>query len=424
MLRTIKRFFRTFFRKTRNVNDEPINKVSLILIIIMDIFILSNVFMGLNDISNWYISPSQAYPCFSPWQSYVNSVAEDRDYIAITQEVSDRLSTDNLTTQYQRNSEDKIGSVSSICMTYASLKDKFYQRNYQQRFEAIEKDRASIRTIQQENTNIRQRYDSSLLEDIAGQPRELSINPVEARQARQTLEENQEKINDLEKQIDAQKEEIYNLPESQEFLSLLNSTGQFEMLERGFNRASFWYPSIQIIFQLLFLLPLIAIATWVHIGAEKRGDGQLALISWHLLVIFFIPLIIKIFEFLQVGALFSFVVDIISILFGGLLFLISYLYILIIPLITFALIKFCQKFIFNQKSQASKRIQNSKCLNCARKIPANAAYCPHCGYSQYVECDHCHNMTYKHLPYCIHCGTSQYIPPQAPTESATNNGQS
>jgi len=420
MIRTIKRFFRTFFRKTRKVNNEPINKVSLVLIIIMDIFILSNVFTGLNDISNWYISPSQAYPCYSPWQSYVNSVAQDRDYIAITQEVNNPLNGDSLTDQYQRTSREKIGDVSSICMNYASLKDNFYQPNYQQRFEAIENDQATIRTIEQENINIRQQYDSSLLEDIAGQPRELSINPVEARQARQTLEENQEKINDLEEQIDAQKEEVYNLPESQEFLSLLNSTGQFEMLERNFNRASFWYPSIQIIFQLLFLLPLIAIATWIHVGAEKRGDGQLALISWHLLVIFFIPLIIKIFEFLQVGVLFSFLIDIVSILFGGLLFLISYLYIFIIPLVTFALIKFCQKFIFNKKSQASKRVEQSQCLNCARKIPPNAAYCPHCGYGQYVECHHCHNMTYQHLPYCTHCGTSQYRPP----EPATTEGES
>lgn len=62
MFSRVRRIIRQFFRKTRTINNEPLNKVSLIVIILVDIFILINVFTGINDISGWYISPSQAYP--------------------------------------------------------------------------------------------------------------------------------------------------------------------------------------------------------------------------------------------------------------------------------------------------------------------------------------------------------------------------
>ncbi|MFM6898470.1 MAG: hypothetical protein ACKPKF_14670, partial [Microcystis panniformis] len=86
---------------------------------------------------------------------------------------------------------------------------------------------------------------------------------------------------------------------------------------------------------------------------------------------------------------------------------VQYVYILLIPLFGFAIIKFLQKFVFNTKSQAAKRVQKSQCINCAKTIKNQDAHCPHCGYYQYVECHHCHELTYKNLPYCYHCGTAQ-----------------
>lgn len=410
MLRKVKEIIGKFFQKTTTVNDEPLNKVSIILIIIMDIFILSNVFMGLNDISRFYINPSQAHPCYSIWQNYRESIAKDKDYTIInSQQRQFQLdnNSNNLTSQYQDINQQFLGSVNDICFEYATLKDKFQLPTFQNIFKEIDDKLANIRVIEQENNTIRQQYDSTLLEEIAEQPRELSINQIEARKAKETLLNNQAKINSLQGEIDQKKQTLYSLPESKKFLDLLNSDAIFQQLEKDYQRANFWYPTIQITFQLLFLLPLIAIALWVNLQAEKAGNGQVALISWHLLVIFFIPLVVKIFQFLQVGIIFKFVFNTLSLVLGGFLFLVSYLYIFIIPLITFGLIKFCQKVVFNKRSQASKRVQKSKCLNCAKKIPPQAPYCPHCGYSQYIECPNCHNMTYKHLPYCFHCGNPQ-----------------
>jgi hypothetical protein len=131
------------------------------------------------------------------------------------------------------------------------------------------------------------------------------------------------------------------------------------------------------------------------------------LISWHLLVIFLIPLLFKVFEFLQVGVLFTFISKVIYSIFGSLLFLISYIYILLIPLLGFGLIKIFQEFVFNSKIQMAKRVQKSQCVNCASKIRSFDIYCPHCSTYQLSECQNCHNLTYKGLPYCNQCGQSQ-----------------
>ncbi|MEX0268143.1 hypothetical protein AB3R30_03285 [Leptolyngbyaceae cyanobacterium UHCC 1019] len=294
-------------------------------------------------------------------------------------------------------------------MKYASYKDKVNNSANQALFKSIDQKNASIDKLEQNNRAIQAQYDSTLLEKIAGQPRDQSINLVGAEKAKQEIDNNNLKISTLKKEISTLKNQLLEKPESANFLNLLQDKQGFKNVENGYKQASFWYPTIQFIFQALFLLPLILGALFIHRLAQRKGYGLAALMSWHLLVIFCIPLLFKLFEFLQVGILFQFIADIVRALFGGLLFLVSYLYILLIPLFGFGIIKFFQKFVFNAKLQAANRVQKSRCVRCAKKIRPQDPYCPHCGYYQYIECPNCHEFTYKHLPHCKHCGHAQDV---------------
>ncbi|MUG92628.1 hypothetical protein F7734_09250 [Scytonema sp. UIC 10036] len=407
MLARIRRLLRQFFTKSRTINNEPLNKVSLIVIIFIDIFILINVFTGLDDISRWHLSPSQAYPCYSEWNNYRTQTDKDKDYEIIRLLLTDTNTEPSFQRNYQQIQEGHLGKVTEFCLNYAGYKDKIYTSKNQQTIKTIDQKQTNISKLEQDNRNIRDRYDSTLLEKLAGQPRSESINPVGAEKAKQTLEQNANNISTLIREISNLKNQLLAKPESVNFINFLKDEGKFSTVEKGYKQAAFWYPSIQFAFQSIFLLPLILLALSVHRFAGARGYGLISLISWHLLVIFFIPLILKIFEFLQFGAIFEFLFNVISTIFGGLLFLISYVYILLIPLIGFGLIKFIQKVIFNPKVQAANRVQKSRCLKCAKKIRHHDVYCSHCGYHQYTECPNCHNFTYKHLPYCRECGYSQ-----------------
>ncbi|MDJ0797100.1 MAG: hypothetical protein QNJ51_09730 [Calothrix sp. MO_167.B12] len=408
MFARIKRILRQFFRKSRTINNQPLNKVSLIVIIVIDIFILINVFTGLDDIGRWYVSPSQAYPCYSEWQNYRTQTDADKDFDIIRNSLNNnRYNRFSQTQIYQRSESKHLGKVSPVCLNYGQYKDNINNDVNQQIVKKIDQKQNNVSAFKGKNRNIRAQYDSSLLEKIAGQPREQSITEVSAAKAKLELDKNNRNISMLEQEISNLKKELINKPESINFVSFLQDSNKFNLVNKGYKRASFWYPSIQLAFQSLFLIPLIIIALLVHKFALTKGYGLISLISWHLLVIFFIPLILKIFEFLQIGAIFDFIFNIIKVLFGELLFLVSYVYILLIPLIGFGIIKFFQEIVFNPKIQATNRFQKSCCMQCGKKIRHDDTYCPHCGYYQYLECQNCHNFTYKHLSHCKHCGHPQ-----------------
>ncbi|MDB9346256.1 hypothetical protein [Nodularia spumigena] len=407
MLDNIRRLGNQFFRKSRKINNEPLNKVSLVVIIVIDIFILINVFTGLDDISRWYISPSQAYPCYSQWQNYREETNTNKDYEIISSSLSDINNQISQEQIYQEVEERHLGKVSPTCLQYAKYEDQINISPNQQIIQNIVQKQTQVSQFEQKNSTIRAQYDSTLLEKIAGQSREQSINVVGAEKAKQELERNNRNISTLKQEISNLKNQLVTKPESINFLAFLQNDNKFQPVEVNYQQASFWYPSIQLAFQALFLLPLILVALSVHKFAQRREYGLISLISWHLLVIFFLPLILKIFEFLQVGVLFTFIFDILRTILGGLLFLVSYVYILVIPLLGFVIIQLFQKVILNTKAQAVRRVQDSRCINCAKKIRHNDKYCPHCGYYQYIECANCHNLTYKYLSHCHHCGTFQ-----------------
>lgn len=399
----IRNFIGLFFAKSGKIENEPLNKVSLIVIIIIDLFILGNVFYGLNNISQWHLSPIQAYPCYPSWESHRQKSSQTDNYNFIRSYMGEN----QLPSSFQFVEENHLGKVSPLCLQYESLTKALNNQTNQTIVRSVDEKNKQITLLEYKNQEIRQQYDSTLLEEIAGLSRDLSINEIEAKKAKQELTNNQNKINTLKTEIKSLQEKLLNTSESKAFLSFIDSPDNFQQIKSSWERANFWYPTIQLFLQMLFLLPLIVITSFIHKWATNQGYGLVSLMSWHLLVIFFIPLLIKLFEFLQIGLIFESLFKIITILFGRLLFLVSYLYIFIIPLVGFLLIKFFQKFIFNPYTQASKRVEKSKCLRCGKKIHWDTAYCPHCGFYQYQECSHCHNLTYKYLSYCYHCGTKQ-----------------
>ncbi|MEM7064680.1 MAG: hypothetical protein AAF572_16170 [Cyanobacteria bacterium P01_B01_bin.77] len=399
------RFLRRFLHRTRTINNEPLNKVSLIVVLLIDIVILSNVFIGLNDIAYWHISPTDAYPCYNEWRSYRDQTTDNKDFEIVRQAAAPSSTTAQL--RYQQGDTDRLGEVSAVCGRYGEVKDAVRSADNEAILQELRAGEDEIATLNSTNSKIRREYDSTLLEEIAGQPRDQSINQVSAAQAKTTLAENEAKINTLNAKVSALKDQLLTQPDSVAFLALLEQDAPFQTVKQGYEKADFWYPSIQLVLQAVFLIPLILAALVAYTVAQRRHYGLIALISWHLLVIFFIPLILKVFEFLQMGVIFTIVFDIVGALFGRLLFLVSYVYILLIPLLGFGVIKFAQRFIFNPKLQAASRVQNSRCLKCAKKIKPRDAHCPHCGYHQHRECDHCQQLTYRYLPYCNHCGTAQ-----------------
>ena len=407
MFSWLKRTANKFVNKSTSIAQEPLNKVSIIIIIILDIFVLFNVFSGLDSISQWPLTPSEELPCYSAYTNY--QIATNKDTFELKAKT-----IENIVEKYKFSQEEideetnRLGKVSSLCQNYLSLEKSLNTPENQELTTNINGLREDINRLEEEISNLKSQYDSTLLEKIAGQNQNQSINQANADNIKAKIDDRTIEIKQIRENIANNQNILLNNPSSVSLLNLLNDESQYELVKQAYKKADFWYPNKKILLQGLFLLPLIFIAYYWHNWSNFNGKNLQTLISWHLLLIFCIPLVIKFFEFIQFGNLVAIVVDFITTILGGLLFLASYLYIFVIPLLGFWLIKFLQKFIFNAKIQAKKRVQKVRCINCNLKLRLSDEFCPNCGYHQYRECPNCQQKTYKFTNFCHQCGHNIY----------------
>ncbi|MBC1260079.1 hypothetical protein FQK07_02140 [Synechococcus sp. BSF8S] len=416
--RRLGRLLKSLLQRSGTLNDQPLNKASLLVIVLVDLVLLVNIFSGMAAIGQWPLSPQQAFPCEAEWSLYREAGGDRREQgLAILRraiprrapgETQSSAPAPGFRASAQEASRDHLGRVDPLCLKFAGHQDRIAAQPGLRRLQRdLDRAEREIATLEQSNATIRSQYDSSLLEQIAAQPASQALQPVPAAEARQRIEANDARISVLRSQVVALQEKLLEAPESQAFLGFLNRTASFEAMEQRFERALFWAPSQRLLLQSLFLMPLVLLSLQIHRLALRGGHGLLALVSWHLLVLTLIPLLLKLAEMAQVGVIFSVVLQAVQALVGNLRFLVSYLYLLVVPVVGFALIKLLQTLVFNPRVQAAERAQRHRCLRCARRLPAGSRHCPHCGYGQFRDCVLCHQQTHRHLSYCSQCGAAQ-----------------
>jgi hypothetical protein len=404
MFALLKRLWRQLIRRSTYVHNESINLASIIVLVLIDIFVLFNVFSGLGNIADLPLSPAEEFPCFSAYQTYQTS--NQKGTFEFNSATLENIIHNPNEIPFIPDSKKtgRWGKVSSQCNDLSRLAKEIDSDSNVKLKASINKDRKIISNLNQEIATLQRQYDSTLLEKIAGQSPQKSINQASADQVKPKIDANKSKISTQKALILEKQTKLVQQPSSQSYLKLLNDVTQYKVIKSNYYSAQFWYPNKQLLLQALFLLPLIFLAYFINAFAAKRNKGILALISWHLLLIFCIPLLIKFFEFIQFGNIVVSILEKLTALLGGLLFITSYLLILIIPLAGLGLIKFLQKFVFNPKVQARNRIQNTRCINCNFKLSTGDKFCLSCGFNQFVDCSNCHQGTYKFTRFCKHCG--------------------
>lgn len=246
MFNSIRRLFDQFWNKSRTVKNEPLNKVSLIVIILIDIFILINVFNGIEDIGQWYLAPNLAYPCHASWQNYQSQTISDKNLQIIREAIAtDPIDQYSLEKSFRESERGHLGQVSQVCLTYAQYHDKIQTTDNQNFIIKINQTVAQINELEESNNTIRSQYDSTLLEKIAGQGKENSINQTPPEKAKQQLNQNIAKIASLEQEIASLEQQILAKPESINFLKFINQKDIWEELNQSYINAVFWYPTIR-----------------------------------------------------------------------------------------------------------------------------------------------------------------------------------
>lgn len=388
-------------RLTTFGDAEPLNKLSLAVIILLDIFILSIVFEGLDDHTRQLTSPDEYMPH-----------AARAIFIDQTWSPSERM--DNLQTivltdrkHYSYNSvslfeKEKLERMHPLYRAFsektkALTQDAALQKRFIQREQKIRE----RNKLTQSQRKTKQAYDTQLLEKIA---RVESSDPALALASRS--KNLTKKIDQLTREINQIEREIDPHPGVQEIWAMTAPDSQIrQKMVTDFRRYEYQYKFKEFGWQLLFLIPLFGVFYIWSTKSSKKSARIQSLISSHMLVIASIPILLKLIEL---------VVDLIPKHFFKALFKIlknlhliavwHYLVIFAAVLIGILLIVLIQKKVFNREKIMQKRLSKGDCSHCGKHLPHGSIACPFCGAKQMAPCPNCHQSTPTAGSYCIHCG--------------------
>jgi len=392
-------------RLTTIGNEEPLNKLSLVTIILLDLFILSVIFQGLSDHTQQLTSPSEYMP------HAVRQVFIDQTWSQATR--IDKLQTlilsdwNNYSYRYNSIFESvKIEKMHPLCRSfYEKTKQLSKDKRLQGLFITRQRYTQECNKFTADFSKAKKAYDTHLLENIAEQnssnDKVKSISELSGTYTAQ-IEALTSKISGIENQINAHPDiqALWKVvsPENQDRQKIVNDFRHFER----------WYPLKELGWQLIFILPIFGIFYAWSSRSVKKDNRIQTLISSHLLVIASLPIILKIIEVVMDLIPNYFFKNLFKIL-ESLHLIAIWHYIVIFGAIALGLflVYFIQRKVFNKQKVMQKRLMKGACTFCSKKLPAHASSCPFCGTQQLKTCESCHEKTPIGGSYCIHCGTEK-----------------
>jgi RNA polymerase subunit RPABC4/transcription elongation factor Spt4 len=183
-----------------------------------------------------------------------------------------------------------------------------------------------------------------------------------------------------------------------------------EKLRADLERMYSWFPVKRLAMQMIFLLPLFAAFYAWNNASIRRNRGIQTLVSSHLLVVAFIPILFRIMDTVYNIIPKKLLKKIIGLL-ESLKLVAIWHYLVIAAAIAFALfvIYIFQKKLFSREKMIERRISKGQCQQCGKHLPAGSHACPFCGFIQVKACGNCGRPTHVFAKFCRECGQTQEL---------------
>jgi hypothetical protein len=390
-------------RLTSVSQEEPLNKLSLTTIIILDLFVLMILFNGLDEHTRQLTTADEYLPVAA------RSIFIEQDWTPANRisRLQPLILADRNNARYRYESpfdEQKISRMHPAGRKfYGQVKSLAQDKNLSALFLTRQKTVEEREKTEEAFDKAKQSYDTQLLENIANAAKSGgNATSTTAREYSQKIERLTAEIRNTEQQIHAH-------PDIQKLWGLITpDDATRDRIVADFKKFQFWFPLKELVWQLLFLLPIFGVFYAWSCRSVKKGKPIQTLIASHLLVIAALPIILKMIEL---------VIDIIPKHFFKNLFNILqslhlmalWHYFIIFGSIAIGLflVYFIQRKVFNRQKVMQKRLMKGACTICNKKLPPGATFCPFCGAGQRTVCAACGKETPVGGSHCILCGASR-----------------
>jgi len=392
-----------------HLDSQPLGRAVLVVVLLLDLFILMSIFDGLAAHTRQLTAPDEYIP------HTCRSMVIDQAWSAGSrlERLSPLVAAGNASPTPPR---DVSAEHHPLCTPYLDLLKRIQaDKALARQFEAHQKLEREVREQQLGIDRLKGAYDTSLLERMAGDA--PGQTPVDA--SRAEFRTRTAALDTLKAQAAGLARELDAHPDIQALWAVLDrpSEADRQQLRDDLQRLNFWFPVKQLGMQLLFLLPLFLIFYTWNSASLRAGRGLQALVSAHLLVVSFIPILCKLIEALYriiprrlLTALFEFLEAF------RLVAIWHYLVMAAVIAAALVVIHLFQRKLFSRERLLERRIARGECQGCGKHLPADSSACPFCGYAQFHSCSSCQGLMHRHARFCRHCGE--------PAASAVGSGSS
>ncbi|MEN8171026.1 MAG: zinc ribbon domain-containing protein [Pseudomonadota bacterium] len=382
---------------------EPLSKLSLAVIIALDIFILTILFQGLYDHTRQLTSPDEYVP-FACKQVFIHDDWTESNRFSELQTMA-LSGYNNISYRYEgllERADTEImhptckGFYQSIkkISNHHQLNPLFIER------QKLSKQKNKLNSSFSKDKDV---YDTSLLENIADKRADndnLTSISSSSRELSTKIDKVSQRILSIEAEINAH----------QMVQILWASTSQDNQIRKqivtDYKKFEFWYVLRKLAWQMVFMLPVFFVFYfWSSRSAKKHHTIQ-TLISSHLLVVASIPILLRIIELVLDLIPRHFLKNLFKVLESLHLIAIWHYFVIFASVgASLFLIYLIQRKLFNQHRIYQKRLMKGACYSCGLKLPDNADNCPFCGKPQLKTCSNCQADTYATADFCTRCGT-------------------
>ena len=392
-----------------HLDSQPLGRAVLVVVLLLDLFILMSIFDGLAAHTRQLTSPDETIP------HTCRALVIDQTWTADKR--LGQLST--LATAGSANPyppRDAKTEHHPLCAPYLDRIARIQADKALVRlFETHQKVEREVRDQQLAIDRLKGAYDTSLLERMAGDtPGQTPVDTSRAEFRTRTAA-----LDGLRAQAATLAQTINARDDIQALWATLEKAPEADrqQLRDDLQRLDFWFPVKQLGMQLIFLLPLFLIFRAWNSASLRAGRGLQTLVSAHLLVVSFIPILFKLVEAVYriiphrlLAALFEFLEAF------RLVAIWHYLVMAAVIAAALLVIHVLQKKLFSRERLLERRIARGECQGCGKHLPADSSACPFCGYAQFSPCPSCQGQMHRHARFCRHCGE--------PAASAVGSGSS
>jgi len=310
-----------------NLDNQPLSKATLVILLFLDIFILTAIFNGLAAHTRQLSTPQEYIP------SSCREMVIDRTWNPTNRIENLAQLVNGYNNSYEYRPQESQRERHPSCTPYLTLLDRIKNdKGLATSFDERQKAEREAQELQRRIDQLKGSYDTALLEAIAQQPEPAT--EIDATKAE--FKQKTSRLNSLKAMLATLDEQINSHPTVAALWARLQASqaSDRQALLADLRTLNFWYPVKRFGMQMLF--QLIALLTALKLVA-----------IWHYLII----------ALAIVAALF--------------------------------LIYIFQKKLFSREKLLERRIAKGECQQCGKHLPNGAQACPFCGYVQFSPCPAC-----------------------------------